>query len=140
MHWRQAWNHWEYIQCTSWHDGDVTRAATTWPRASTRTAVLCFHTETRYAARGLRWILYGLSPLVTMSDNAPIYFFNLHRLGDYGAPQGLTAPSSANAPMRQKQDGYLLRIEKLHKMSTRTFDCELLRLQNCYMRYSVGVI
>ena len=82
-----------------------------------------------------------MSMLVTMSDNAPIYFFfNLHRLGDYGAPHSLTAPPSANAPMRQKQGGYLLRIEKTHILSTRTVDCELLWLQNCYMRYFGGVI
>ena len=39
-----------------------------------------------------------------------------------------------------RQIHHRLRIEKLHKMSTRTFDCELLWLQNCYMRNSVGVI
>ena len=33
-----------------------------------------------------------------------------------------------------------IRIEKPNKMSTRTFDIELLWLQNCCMRYSVGVI
>ena len=67
-------------------------------------------------------------------------FFNLYRLGDYGAPHGLTAPSSANAPMRQKQGGYLLRIEKTHKVSTSIVDLELFCLAWCYMRYFGGVI
>ena len=33
-----------------------------------------------------------------------------------------------------------IRIEKPNKMSTRTFDCELLWLQNCYMRFFVVLI
>ena len=33
-----------------------------------------------------------------------------------------------------------IRIEKPNKMSTRTVDCELFWLQNCYMRYFGGVI
>ena len=55
----------------------------------------------------------------------PSIFFNLHWLGAHGAPQGLTAPSSANAPMRQKQGGILLRIEKTHTVSTSIVDIEL---------------
>ena len=70
----------------------------------------------------------------------PFFLFNLHWLGAHGAPHSLTAPTSANAPMRQKQGGYLLRIEKTHTMSTSIVDLELFCLAWCYMRYFVGVI
>ena len=49
-----------------------------------------------------------------------------------------TGIDECTAETRQRH--HRIRIEKLHKMSTRTFDCELLRLQNCYMRNSAGVI
>ena len=70
----------------------------------------------------------------------PSIFFNLHRLGDYGAPHGLTAKVIAIIIDLEKQGDYLLRIEKPHILSTRTVDCELFWLQNFYMRYFGGVI
>ena len=76
-----------------------------------------------------------------MSDNAPIYFFfTFHRLGDNGAPHGLTAKVIGDCTAEKSKDAYLFRIEKPHILSTRTVDCELVWLQNFYMRYLGGVI
>ena len=60
--------------------------------------------------------------------------FNLHRLGDYGAPHGLTAKVIAIIIDLEKQGENLLRIEKPRILSTRTVDCELFSLAGCYLR------
>ena len=70
----------------------------------------------------------------------PSIFLNLHRLGDYAAPHGLTAKVIAIIIDLEKQGDNLLRIEKPRILSTRTVDCELLWLQNCYLRDIGGVI
>ena len=49
-----------------------------------------------------------------------------------------TGIGECTAETRQRH--HRIRIEKLHKMSTRTDDCELFWLQNCYMSSFVGVI
>ena len=67
-------------------------------------------------------------------------FFYLHRLGDYGAPHGLTAKVIGDCTAEKRQRHHRIRIEKLQEMSTRTVDCELFWLQNCYMLDFVGVI
>ena len=55
----------------------------------------------------------------------PFIFFTFHRLGDYGAPGGLTAKVIAIIIDVEKQGGYLLRIEKPHILSTSIVDMEL---------------
>ena len=49
-----------------------------------------------------------------------------------------TVIDGCTAETRQRH--HRIRIEKLHKTSTRTVDCELFWLQNCYLRYFVGLI
>ena len=49
-----------------------------------------------------------------------------------------TGIDECTAETRQRH--HRIRIEKLHKMSTRTVDCKLFWLQNCYMRDIGGVI
>ena len=49
-----------------------------------------------------------------------------------------TGIDECTAETRQRH--HRIRIEKLHKMSTRTVDCELFWLVWCYMRDFGGVI
>ena len=49
-----------------------------------------------------------------------------------------TGIGECTAETRQRH--HRIRIEKLHKMSTKNVDCELFWLANCYMRDFVEVI
>ena len=56
------------------------------------------------------------------------------------AKRTLSATVIDGCTAETRQRHHRIRIEKLHKTSTRTVDCELFWLQNCYLRYFVGLI